>query len=66
MGTILERIKRDGLWERLSQDERAEYAKYAQEARDDRINAGSARSLDHRLDQGTIKKELYEMADRVR
>ncbi|CUA68890.1 hypothetical protein RSOLAG22IIIB_08134 [Rhizoctonia solani] len=62
---VVKRISDEGLYTSLSSKEKDELVLYAQELRDSKISAGSARTVNKRLNQGNVRNELYTMAERL-
>ncbi|KAG8687671.1 hypothetical protein FRC11_006782 [Ceratobasidium sp. 423] len=63
---VVKRIAEEGLYANLTPKEKEGLVVYAQELRNSKISAGSAKTVDKRLVQGNVKNELYAMADRLR
>jgi hypothetical protein len=66
MNYIVDRIVREDIYTDLSDKAKQECIDFAQKLRDDKLNTGTARTVDQRLNQGNVKKELFDMCDRVR
>ncbi|KAG8778762.1 hypothetical protein FRC12_024834 [Ceratobasidium sp. 428] len=62
---VLERIRAEGLYEDMSDDMKGHYIKVAQKARDNKLNAGSARTGTKRLAQGSVKEELDAIGEKL-
>ncbi|KDN41114.1 hypothetical protein RSAG8_07668, partial [Rhizoctonia solani AG-8 WAC10335] len=66
MNWVVKRIGDEDLYTNLIDEKKEEMVKYAEELRASRLSAGSVRTGEHRLTQGNIKNELFNMCERLR
>ncbi|KAG8704173.1 hypothetical protein FRC08_002386 [Ceratobasidium sp. 394] len=62
---VVARINREGVYAAMTPEEKEPYIKIAQQARDAKISAGTVATSDGRRVQGSVKKELFAMSDRL-
>ncbi|KAG9090735.1 hypothetical protein FS749_000328 [Ceratobasidium sp. UAMH 11750] len=62
---VVERIKEEGLYEKMSEQDEARYVETAQKLRDSKLNAGSARTMMNRKTPGNVFTELDAMGHRL-
>ncbi|KAG8693837.1 hypothetical protein FRC09_010265 [Ceratobasidium sp. 395] len=62
---VLKRIREEELYEDMSDEMKERYIKVAQQVRDDKLNAGSARSGSKHTTQGSVKDQLEEIGEKL-
>ncbi|KAG8733229.1 hypothetical protein FRC10_000342 [Ceratobasidium sp. 414] len=62
---VVERIKDEGLYDKMSKQEEAHYVEIAQTLRDSKLSIGSARTATHRKTPGNVYAELESMGKRL-
>ncbi|KAG9076439.1 hypothetical protein FRC06_009507, partial [Ceratobasidium sp. 370] len=62
---VVERIKDEGLYEKMSEQDEAHYVEIAQKLRDSKLSVGSARTVTHRKTPGNVYTELESIGQRL-
>ncbi|KAG9097737.1 hypothetical protein FS749_005627 [Ceratobasidium sp. UAMH 11750] len=62
---VARRISLSSEYKNLTEEQKAHYKEVAQKVRDERLNVGTTRTGDRRLTQGSVRKELTNLATRL-